>query len=124
MSLKGLIQRLLDSRTTPAEAAHSAMPGWKETNVAQDLSVGEWSEFGRWTCAFDGYADVQFKKAEDKETGTIQCASSNLRMTTGIANGHWNGFYIPCKKGGDVVLLGSNLQQVSVRFVASIGGGV
>lgn len=41
--LKSLIQRLLDSRTTPEEAGHSAMPSaTKTTFLSKDEAVGSW----------------------------------------------------------------------------------
>nr|DAE81709.1 MAG TPA: hypothetical protein [Caudoviricetes sp.] len=40
MSLKSLIQRLLDSRTTPEEAGHSAMP--QEDQVITFGSRHQW----------------------------------------------------------------------------------
>ena len=58
--LKQLIQRLLDSRTTPAEASHNAMPD--DASISLTPSVTEpstWQEVLAATAPTDGYVKIQ-----------------------------------------------------------------
>lgn len=62
--LKQLIQRLLDSRTTPIEASNSAMP--KETQIISygttTTNPDSWTTVLSFIAPSDGYAKLQAKK--------------------------------------------------------------
>ena len=59
--LKSLIQRLLDSRTTPSEAGHSAMPGSVSTTLLSNASISDWGTVATGTAADDGYLVLNAK---------------------------------------------------------------
>lgn len=58
--LKELIQRLLDSRTTPAQAAHSCLPNSTSVNITPDPSGT-----GSYVPPQDGYITVTLKSGEN-----------------------------------------------------------
>lgn len=75
--LKQLIQKLLDSRTTPAQAGNSAMPGATKTIfLSKDETVGSWGIINAGTAPDDGYLFVN-ASAEDN---TIAKSDRNLAI--------------------------------------------
>lgn len=103
--LKQLIQRLLDSRTTPEEAAHSAMPSDKYTRLVDNGTIGsEWTDQ-----AFSGIATAGY--------------ASNLTFP-------WEGARlattIPIAKGQTWTVQGSSMKDVIIYLskTVSLGGGV
>ncbi len=58
--LKQLIQRLLDSRTTPAQAAHSCLPNSTSVNITPDPSGT-----GTYVPPQDGYVTATLKSGEN-----------------------------------------------------------
>ena len=123
MSLKSLIQRLLDSRTTPAQAAHSAMPSSSYVTVTA-TAVQAWGEMAKGVATFDG-----FVRASARASNT----SSNIRVTNdtatvfaqaeGTATGQTQGVFVPVAKGDSWSVYGTNRDNVVVRLVKTIGGG-
>lgn len=60
--LKSLIQRLLDSRTTPSEAGHAAMPSTAKTIfLSKDETVGSWGILNAGIAPDDGYLFVNVR---------------------------------------------------------------
>lgn len=123
MSLKSLIQRLLDSRTTPSEAAHSAMPSSSYVTVTA-TAVQAWGQMAQGVAPFDG-----FVRASARASNT----SSNIRVTNdtatifvqseGTATGQTQGVFVPVAKGDSWSVYGTNRDNVVVRLVKTIGGG-
>ena len=57
--LKQLIQKLLDSRTTPEEAGHSAMPSTTKTIfLSKDETVGSWGILNAGIAPDDIYSSM------------------------------------------------------------------
>lgn len=121
--LKQLIQRLLDSRTTPSEAAHSAMPSSSYVTVTA-TAVQAWGQMAQGVAPFDG-----FVRASARASNT----SSNIRVTNdtatvfaqseGTATGQTQGVFVPVAKGDSWTVYGTNRDNVVVRLVKAIGGG-
>lgn len=121
--LKQLIQRLLDSRTTPSEAAHSAMPSSSYVTVTA-TAVQAWGQMAQGVAPFDG-----FVRASARASNT----SSNIRVTNdtatvfaqseGTATGQTQGVFVPVAKGDSWAVYGTNRDNVVVRLVKAIGGG-
>ena len=121
--LKQLIQRLLDSRTTPAQAAHSAMPSSSYVTVTA-TAVQAWGQMAQGVAPFDG-----FVRASARASNT----SSNIRVTNdtatvfaqseGTATGQTQGVFVPVAKGDSWTVYGTNRDNVVVRLVKAIGGG-
>ena len=122
MTLKSLIQRLLDSRTTPSEAGHSAMPSSSYITPTA-TAVQAWGQMAQGVAPFDG-----FVRASARASNT----SSNIRVTNdtatvfaqseGTATGQTQGVFVPVAKGDSWTVYGTNRDNVVVRLVKTIGG--
>lgn len=115
--LKSLIQRLLDSRTTPEEAGHSAMPSATKTIfLSKDEAVGSWGTLNAGTAPADGYLFVN-ASAEDSTNSEIRAQLGNLFHVSAQAPAPKDlGVAIPVSKGAFV-------SHITVGFVKVIGGG-
>ena len=121
--IKSLIQRLLDSRTTPEEAGHSAMPSTSYITPTA-TAVQAWGQMAQGVAPFDG-----FVRASARASNT----SSNIRVTNdtatvfaqseGTATGQTQGVFVPVAKGDSWTVYGTNRDNVVVRLVKAIGGG-
>ena len=122
--LKSLIQRLLDSRTTPSEAAHSAMPnGHNLISISPtQSSVDGWSTVYSGIAPDDGYLRVTATaknqhmvvsaKAGDMESFVVsQLTGDNLATC------------IPAKKGALISASCRNAENIHIPFFTLVGGG-
>lgn len=122
--LKSLIQRLLDSRTTPEEAGHSAMPSaTKTTFLSKDEAVGSWGTLNAGTAPADGYLFVN-ASAEDSTNSEIRAQLGNLFHVSAQAPAPKGlGVTIPMSKGASYTVVGAFVSHITVGFVKTIGGG-
>lgn len=117
MSLKSLIQRLLDSRTTPAQAAHNAAPG------LGDISING----TEYICPSDGYVTAL---ANGAAAGgfNLNLKRNGLNVQGGpqtIQFAEWvQARMIPVAKGDKVTLELYNQNLWEWRFIPAIGGGI
>ena len=118
MSLKSLIQRLLDSRTTVAEAAHSAMPKPETPTIVSDFVTDKtWHSL---IAPFDGYFSC---KGITKHM-LIENSAAQWSGVTGLTSGGYMGFTLPMSKGSEVrYQLDHNSTGVMMTFSKTIGGG-
>ena len=116
--LKQLIQRLLDSRTTPAEAAHSAMPKPETPTIVSDpVTDKAWHSL---IAPFDGYFSC---KGITKHM-LIENSAAQWSGVTGLTSGGYMGFTLPMSKGSEVrYQLDHNSTGVMMTFSKTIGGG-
>lgn len=120
--LKQLIQRLLDSRTTPSEASNSAMP--KETQIISygttTTNPDSWTTVLSFIAPSDGYA-----KAEVIGTGQnsaeLYCGNTRVSAFAPINNANIK-VMLPVRKGASVGLVSTVFRSASLYFVPSIGG--
>lgn len=124
--LKQLLQLLLNTRTTPEEAAHSAMPSDKYTRLVDNGTIGsEWTaQAFSGIAAYDGYLFF---------TGTSTSAVPIIGIATaGYASNltfPWEGARlattIPIAKGQTWTVQGSSLKDVIIYLskTVSLGGG-
>ena len=128
--LKSLIQRLLDSRTTPSEASHSSYPD--DRTVTQfspsATSVSSWTKVVDSTIApSDGYVIVR-----GKATG-----ESYLQITAGDNPPHMERstfakttlnqypiLNLPIAKGKTFKVFAENTAEITVGLIKSIGRGI
>lgn len=124
MSLKSLIQRLLDSRTTPEEAGHSAMP--TTTEITSQSFAGPFSSWGpvaSGTASEDGYIYA---------AGAVATSGSNseFRLDNGQFGSYitstWGtqGLLLPVMKGQFWRLYATNRKDVVIRLYRLVGGGI
>lgn len=122
MSLKSLIQRLLDSRTTPAQAAHSAMPSSSYVTVTA-TAVQAWGEMAKGVATFDGFVRVSARatssNANVRVTNDTAAMFSQIEAT---ASGQTQGVFVPVAKGDSWSVFGTNRDNPVVRVVKAIGG--
>lgn len=124
--LKQLIQRLLDSRTTPAEAGHASKPSSAvPVDYNPSASVDNWGPvLSNSTAVSDGYIWATGRTTSDK--GFFQINTQALQITTtGTSNpgGEILNLFMPVSKGQPFSVYGRYLEQVTVRLVKTIGGG-
>lgn len=123
--LKSLIQRLLDSRTTPAQAGHASKPGSAvPVDYNPSASVDNWGPvLSNSTAVSDGYIWATGRTTSDK--GFLQINTQALQITTtGTSNpgGEILNLFTPVSKGQLFSVYGRYLEQVTVRLVKTIGG--
>lgn len=124
--LKQLIQRLLDSRTTPAQAGHASKPGSAvPVDYNPSASVDNWGPvLSNSTAVSDGYIWAVGHTTSDK--GFLQIKTQALQITTtGTSNpgGEILNLFTPVSKGQSFSVYGRYLEQITVRLVKTIGGG-
>lgn len=125
MLIKKLIQRLLDSRTTAAEAAHSAMPSSAPTTISSPTSITSWGTITTFTVPDDGY--VTFR-GRSMVRSAAQIASLPLENNPTIITATQDNYQgmscnLPVVKGKTVEVYGSNIENIVVSFNRLIGGG-
>lgn len=113
--LKSLIQRLLDSRTTPEEAGHSAMPNVAEASVTE-IGLQTGNDAYTYTAPYDGYFNVEMTAGSSINIwGACPMAASSSQSDV-------VKLFAPVPKGGTVHYLASGTVRFS-RFIGLIGGG-
>lgn len=117
--LKDFIQWLLNTRTTPAEAAHSAMPKPETPTIVSDpVTDKTWHSL---IAPFDGYFSC---KGITKHM-LIENSAAQWSGVTGLTGGGYMGFNLPMSKGSEVrYQLDHNSTGVMMTFSKTIGGGI
>lgn len=129
MTLKSLIQRLLDSRTTPSEASHSSYPddGTVTQFSPSATSVSSWTKVVNSTIApSDGYVIVR-GKATGESFIQITAGDNPPHMERStFAKATLNQYSIlnlPIAKGKTFKVFAENTAEITVGLIKSIGGG-
>lgn len=114
MSLKSLIQWLLDSRTTPEEAGHSAMPIniANATNLTMDVGAE-----GSYTAPADGYLSLMVEPG-----GNINLWGQILPISSFPIQNAQGKLFVPMAKGMEVRYYINGTVSLS-KFLKTIGGG-
>lgn len=122
--LKQLIQKLLDSRTTPEEAGHSAMPSTTKTIfLSKDETVGSWGILNAGIAPDDGYLFVN-ASAEDNTNSEVRAQLGNIFHVSAQAPAPKGlGVAIPVSKGATYSVEGAFVSHITVGFVKVIRGG-
>lgn len=121
--LKQLIQRLLDSRTTPAQAAHSAMPSSSYVTVIA-TAVQAWGEMAKGVATFDGFVRVSARATSSNANVRVtNDTPAMFSQTEATASGQTQGVFVPVAKGDSWSVYGTNRDNVVVRLVKTVGGG-
>nr|DAM90583.1 MAG TPA: hypothetical protein [Caudoviricetes sp.] len=122
--LKSLLQRLLETRTTPDEAGHSAMPSATKTIFfSKDETVGSWGILNAGIAPDDGYLFVN-ASAEDNTNSEVRAQLGNIFHVSAQAPAPKGlGVAIPVSKGASYSVEGAFVSHITVGFVKVIGGG-
>ena len=123
--LKQLIQRLLDSRTTPAQAGHNAMPSSTPTTISTLASITSWGTITTFTAPDDGYVTFH---GRSMAAAAAQIASLPLENNPTVITATQDIYQVmscnlPVVKGKTVEVYGSNIEHIVVSFNRLIGGG-
>ena len=112
--LKQLIQRLLDSRTTPAQAGHNTMP----VNIAEaiDIFLAVGSE-GSYTAPADGYLSAMVEPG-----GNMNFWGQILPISSFPIQNVQGKLFVPMAKGMEVRYFINGTVSLS-KFLKTIGGG-
>jgi hypothetical protein len=112
--LKGFIQRLLDTRTTPAQAGHNAMP----VNIAEaiDIFLVVGSE-GSYTAPADGYLSAMVEPG-----GNMNFWGQILPISSFPIQNVQGKLFVPMAKGMEVRYFINGTVSLS-KFLKTIGGG-
>lgn len=123
--LKSLLQRLLETRTTPDEAGHSAMPSATKTIFfSKDETVGSWGILNAGIAPDDGYLFVN-ASAEDNTNSEVRAQLGNIFHVSAQAPAPKGlGVAIPVSKGASYSVEGAFVSHITVGFVKVIGGGI
>ena len=127
--LKDFIQWLLNTRTTPAEAAHVSRSTFSSpTTFSGTNSVGDsWTNnLVTGTACSDGYLNISASTVESEtSTGTmLQVTTNNFQVSqvASVSNQGLN-FFLPIAKGCSFAVNGIRATSITVRFFETIGGG-
>ena len=121
--IKSLIQRLLDSRTTPSEAGHSAMPSSSYITPTA-TAVQAWGTMAQGVASFDGF--VRASARASNANSTLRVSNETAAMfsqTEATATGQTQGVFVPVAKGDSWAVFGTNRDNAVVRVVKAIWGG-
>lgn len=128
--LKQLIQRLLDSRTTPAQAAHNASSTYTEPTWFNGTpTVGDsWTDnLYTGTAPSDGYLNVSgsanINTANAGSMIQAKISGAQISQVTPMSGQGFN-MMAPISKGATFSVNGIHLSNITVRFFKSIGGGI
>ena len=124
--IKSLIQRLLDSRTTPAQASNSAMPSENQTAITLTTTATEsWTLLGSGIAPFDGYLELTVRDvANSTGEGGVLVSSGTLGFST--TSPFKNAQYkctLPIQKGKSWSMAGTQVKEATAKFVRTIGWG-
>lgn len=124
--LKSLIQRLLDSRTTPAQAANASKPvSGISVEYNPSPSIGIWGQVLPDSIAVsDGY--IWAAGRTSAIGGFLQVNSQAMQITTSgtsIGEGEMLNIFIPVSRGQGFTVYARSMNQIVVRLVRTIGGG-
>lgn len=128
MSLKSLIQRLLDSRTTPNEAAHSAMPSYDDNAVIEitpiKTTTDGWEKAASFVATSDGYVLVQGTARNDNVCQLSVDNSKNIKTVMEILRANSTTYFVtPATKGSTVQVFGHYMTNITIKLTKAIGGG-
>ena len=127
--LKSLIQRLLDSRTTPSEASHSSYPddGTVTQFSPSATSVSSWTKVVDSTIApSDGYVIVRGKATGESYVQITAGDNPPHMERSTFAKTTLNQYPIlnlPIAKGKTFKVFAENTAEITVGLIKSIGGG-
>lgn len=126
MSLKSLIQRLLDSRTTPEEAGHSAMPSLTEVSLTPTVTEKEvWGDVCTGTASSDGYIRMSFSATSPEALGSARSLGAVVFSTPQL-KGDIVSVVCPVAKGKAYAMSARNANNITcafVKLIGAIGGG-
>lgn len=125
--LKQLIQRLLDSRTTPEEAGHSAMPSASETVLlTQNDAFQSWGNIHQGVAADDGYVNI-FARSVNNTTSEMRVLTSGMTFSSAQTGAEKDmACSAPVAKGQSYAVKGIQVKMIKIIFVkalGAIGGG-
>ena len=129
MLIKKLIQRLLDSRTTPSEASHSSYPddGTITQLYPSATSVSSWTKVVDSTIApSDGYVIVRGKATGESYVQITAGDNPPHMERSTFAKATLNQYPIlnlPIAKGKTFKVFAENTAEITVGLIKSIGGG-
>ena len=123
MLIKKLIQRLLDSRTTPAEAAHSAMPNVTEQVIAT-TDQQAWGIVAEGVAPYDCYLMAQGRATSDVSELRVWNKTSDIyNQVVASRTNQTQGCYVPVAKGSSWQIFASNRDVTVARYISLIGWG-
>ena len=124
MLIKKLIQRLLDSRTTPSEAGHNAMPSSAPTTISSPTSITSWGTITTFTAPDDGYVTFRGRSMVGSAAQIASLPLENNPTIITATQDNYQGMScnLPVVKGKTVEVYGSNIENIVVSFNRLIGG--
>lgn len=121
--LKQLLQLLLNTRTTPEEAAHNAMPSEQITEITGN-NVSSWGPIASGVAPYDCIVHAQGRGSVKDSQIRVTNQSANFYNQGQYTNaGGTYGYYVPVAKGQTWNVYGSNIENSVIRLVKLIGGG-
>ena len=126
--IKKLIQRLLDSRTTPNEAAHSAMPSYDDNAVIEitpiKTTTDGWEKAASFVATSDGYVLVQGTARNDNVCQLSVDNSKNIKTVIELLRANSTTYFVtPATKGSTVQVFGHYMTNITIKLTKAIGWG-
>lgn len=115
-TIKQMLNALMKTRTTPAEASTSAMPSWS-SYITVDIPA----EGGVVIAPDNGYYSLYSAAGADRELKLY--VNDLATMGTYMPKAFGGAINIPVKKGDKAKVFGSSLKNAVLRFSKLMGGG-
>lgn len=119
--LKSLLQRLLETRTTPELAGHNAMPSSEEIKLTPSSTSKEvWGDVCTGTAPSDGYIRMSFTATSSESLGSARSFGAVV-FSTPQMKGDIVSVICPVAKGTTFAMSVRNADNITCSFVKLIG---
>lgn len=119
--LKSLLQRLLETRTTPEQAGHNAMPSSEEIKLTPSSTSKEvWGDVCIGTAPSDGYIRMSFTATSSESLGSARSFGAVV-FSTPQMKGDIVSVICPVAKGTTYAMSVRNASNITCSFVKLIG---
>lgn len=119
--LKSLLQRLLETRTTPEQAGHNAMPSSEEFKLTPSSTSKEvWGDVCTGTAPSDGYIRMSFTATSNESLGSARSFGAVV-FSTPQMKGDIVSVICPVAKGTTFAMSVRNADNITCSFVKLIG---
>ncbi len=123
-TIKQILDALMMTRTTKAEAASASMPSSNKIIIPVNKSeVTTWETVATYTAPSDGYVQLQGESTNTNAVMAVVAAGTLMNTTNFPWVAYAGGGYIPVRKGNVLYLTAQNMKTINAAFFKTLGGG-
>ena len=122
-TIKQILDALMMTRTTKAEAASASMPSSNKIIIPVNKSeVTTWETVATYTAPSDGYVQLQGESTNTNAVMAVVAAGTLMNTTNFPWVAYAGGGYIPVRKGNVLYLTAQNMKTINAAFFKTLGG--